>query len=170
MQLMMRLAVLAAILAAASACAGDRAPTGGGSDTDLGVMPIGAVPKDMRLFVESDCIQQPSKFADCSAQDAEGRRYAFFDGALSRVSVTKAEAASTLRLPAALEFGEEIEKAADKVQRVFGIKLDRVTSYDGHVVYSSDFVVESSVGIAYSIELIADKQGQLAELVQRTDF
>lgn len=162
MQLVMRLAVLAAILAAASACAGVGVPAGGGNDMDLGVIPIGAVPKDMRVFVESDCIQQPSSHADCSAQDATGRRYAFFDGALSRVSVTRTEAASSLRLPAGLEFGEEIDKAADKVQRVFGIKLDRGSSYDGHVVYSSDFVIRSSAGITYSIELIADENGLLA--------
>jgi hypothetical protein len=166
----MSLGTLAIMLAAASACAGITAVAGGDGDTELGVIPIGGVPKDMRVFVESDCEEQPQKFADCSAQDAEGRRYAFFDGVLSKVSVIKAEAESTLRLPAALEFGENIEQAAEKVRRVFGAKLDRGSSHDGRVVYSSDFAIKSSVGVAYSIELIADEQGHLVEVVQRTDF
>lgn len=170
MRVVIRLVVLASVLAAAHACAGERVPAGGGGRMDLGVIPIGAAPKDMGVFTETDCMLQPAGFADCSAKDAEGRLYVFFDGALSRVSATNTEAASTLQLPADVKFGEPIEQAADTVHRVFGVKLDRGSSYDGHVVYSSDFTIESSVGIAYSIELIADERGKLAEFVQRTDF
>lgn len=169
MKRLMPLGALAVLLVSVSACAGNKVASRDG-DIDFGVIPIGGVPKDIGAFVESDCEDQSRKFEDCSAIDAKGRRYAFFDGVLSKVSVTRTEAASTLRLPAALQLGESIEQAAEKIRRFYGVKLDRALSHDGRVVYSSDFAIKSSAGVVYSIELIADKQGYLADFVQRTDF
>jgi hypothetical protein len=152
---------------AVAACAGNGAISG---RTDLGLISTGEAPEDSGIFVTSDCGQLPDGHADCAAQDGEGRQYAFFGGLLSKVSATWGEAASTLRLPAALVFGENIELSAEKTSKAFGIKLERAPTPDGRTVYSSDFVLESSVGVMYSIELIADKQGRLVEVVERTDF
>ena len=156
-------------LVAVSACAGSGvAVVSAGSD--LGSIPIGGTPSDAHIFVVSDCEHLPDRYADCSAQDAEGRRYAFFEGALAKVWVTRAEAARALRLPAALEFGEDIERAAETVAKAYGIKLDRAPAHDGRTVYSSDFVLKSSAGVMYSIELVADEKGRLVEVAERTDL
>ena len=162
-------AVLACLLVP-GACAGIKGKTAQASDFDLGLVPIGGVPKDMNLFASTDCGKLQPKFADCSAQDAYGRRYAFFDGALSKVSISKGDVSRPLRLPAGIAFGEEIDSAAKKVAAVFGIKLERGVSSDGQVIYSSDYVAKASTGIYYSVELSADSKGRLAEVVERTDF
>lgn len=139
-------------------------------DTDLGIIPIGSKPESLKYFVSSDCGRLPQGYADCSAQDAYGRRYAFFDGGLSRVWVTRGEASKNPRLPAGVEFGEDIETAAEKIERAFRVGLDRGKSHDGRTVYSSDFAIRSSVGVMYAIDLIADDEGRLSEIVARTDF
>lgn len=169
---MTRLATFGLMLAlsvASTACAANKSSEGV-IGADLGVIPIGSVPKDMHTFVVSDCGGQEPPYADCSAEDAEGRRYVFFNGALSKVVAARVDAKKSLRLPASLEFGEDIERSAKKAALAFGVKLTRAYSYNGLEVYSSDFVVKSSVGILYSIELVADKKGRLAEVVERTDF
>jgi len=165
-----KMMVVAAIFVPAAACAENGATGVRGSDINLGVIPIGGKPQDLQLFVSTDCGKVSPAYADCSAQDTDGRRYAFFDGVLSKISIRQADAASTLKLPAALEFGENIERAAERITKVMAVKLDRAPTHDGHVVYSSDFVLKSSAGVMYSIELIADEQGRLVEIVARTDF
>ncbi|WP_147319068.1 hypothetical protein [Cognatiluteimonas weifangensis] len=137
---------------------------------DFGRLPIGAKPTDLNIFVTSDCEQSVHGFDDCSAKDAEGREYAFFNGVLSKVSAKKAEATDHLALPANLMFGENINLSAQKVSRAFGVNLDRAPSPEGLTAYSSDFVLRSSAGVMYSIELSADKQENLVEIVGRTDF
>ena len=89
---------------------------------------------------------------------------------MSKVSVTRDDAAEALRLPAGLRFGETIESAAQKLTSAFGVELDRSLMDNGQVVYSSDFTIRSSVNIYYSIELVADKNGLLTEVIERTDF
>jgi hypothetical protein len=159
-----------AFLSVSIACAGNESTIEGSVGPDLGVVPVGGIPKDMSVFVSSDCGTFKPKFADCSAQDGEGRRYAFFNGALSKVSASRSEATEALRLPAGIEFGEDVESAAKKVVAVFNIKLERGASPNGLIVYSSDYVVRSSAGRLYSVELIADEKGHLTEVVERTDF
>lgn len=153
-----------------AACAAIDGKTANSIDSDLGLVPIGGTPKDMSFFVSTDCGKLHQEFADCSAQDTQGRRYVFFDGALSKVSANKDEVAKTLRLPAGMTFGEEVESAANKVTTVFGIKLERGVSPEGRVVYSSDYVTKASTGIFYSVELSADNEGRLTEVIERTDF
>lgn len=159
-----------AVSVAAVACAGNGGSAAGSIDADLGLIPIGGVPRDMRVFVASDCESLPDGLADCSAQDADGRQYAFFDGALSKVSVSDSDAVKSLRLPVGLIFKEDINHSAKKVADKLGVKLDRATNHDGRTTYSSDFSIRSSAGVLYSIELIADAQGRLVEVVERTDF
>ena len=163
----MFIAALFGLAVTTAACA--ESEIRGVSGDSLGLIPIGGVPQDMGVFVSSDCVRQP-RFSDCSAQDAEGRRYAFFDGALSKVSISRDEATQALRLPAGLQFGEEIGTASEKISSAFGVELDRGTSSGGKVVYSSDFTIRSSAGILYSIELVADEAGRLTEMAERTDF
>lgn len=57
--------------------------------TDLGLIPIGGMPTDMSIFTSTDCNKYEPKFYDCSADDSQGRKYAFFRGRLARVSVDK---------------------------------------------------------------------------------
>lgn len=161
-------ALLGLVVATTGACAVNQGIERAGGD-GVGIVPIGGVPQDMDAFVASDCSREP-RFSDCSAQDAEGRRYAFFGGALSKVSITKDEAAQTLRLPAGMQFGEEVETSAKKVSSAMGVKLDRGSTLSGQTVYSSDFIIQSPAGVLYSIELIADEEGLLTEVVERTDF
>lgn len=118
----------------------------------------------------SDCGAQQPKFADCSAEDAQGREYVFFGGALSIVSTTQKKAAKSLRLPAGLKFGEPIDQAAEKARKAFSVKLDKDTTREGKTFYSSDFAIKSSKGVSFSIELIADEKERLNEIVERTDF
>jgi hypothetical protein len=140
------------------------------SSADLGRIPIGAKSIDLNIFVSSDCKQSAHGFSDCSARDAEGREYAFFDGALSKISARKADTAEHLSLPANLRFGESIDLSAQKIAHAFKVHLNRAPSSEGRVVYSSDFVLRSSAGTMYSIELSADEQENLTEIVERTDF
>ena len=163
----MNVVVTQAILVAVAACAGNGAVSG---RTDLGLISIGEAPGDSGIIVASDCGKLPDGYADCSAKDGEGRQYAFFGGVVSKVSATRHEAASGLRLPAALRFGESIERSAEKVSKAFGIELERASTSDRRTAYSSDFVLKSSAGVMYSIELVADKQGRLVEVIERTDF
>ena len=162
--------VLLACVCASAACTDKNGNLKKVVSFDLGVLPVGGVPNDMSIFVSSDCGKVQPKFADCSAQDAYGRSYDFFNGALSRVSANKDEVTKELQLPAGILFGEDVESAAKKVAERINIKLQRGTSSSGQVVYSSDYVVRSSAGIDYSIELTADAKGHLAEVVERTDF
>jgi hypothetical protein len=159
-----------ACLCVPAACAENKGRINKVGELDLGVVPIGGIPKDMSVFVSSDCGKLQPKFADCSAQDATGRRYAFFGGALSKVSANRGEVTKTLRLPAGIMFGEDVGAAAKKIAAGFNIKLKRGASSDGRTVYSSDYVVRSTAGIFYSVELTADGNGYLSEVVERTDF
>lgn len=132
-----------------------------------GLISIGDVPKSMTDFVGSDCAA--GRLDDCTAVDAQGREYVFFDGALSRISINKDSAQRGARLPADMLFGENIEKSNDKVSRFYGVSLDR-GEVDGGVIYSSGFIIRSSSGVMYSIELISDRNGKLKEVIERTDF
>jgi len=136
----------------------------------LGLIPIGGVPKDLSVFVSTDCNKYEPKFHDCSAHDAQGRKYAFFDGGLARVSVDKNSASEDLRLPAGIQFGEDIKSAATKVEATLGIKLSSGKSVNRSIVYASDFVVRSNTGSTYSFELIADEETRLIEVIERANL
>lgn len=133
----------------------------------LGLVPIGGVPTTLDIFDTTDCDELG--YADCSGVDYAGRRYAFFGGALSRVSATAADT-NGQRLPFDLRFGEPIEAAAAKAGDGYAIALDRGVSPGEAIVYSSDFIVESMPGVVHSVELVADSAGRLAEVIERTDF
>ena len=152
----------------ATSCAGARVGRSHSED-NLGIIPIGAAPRDTSIFVSSDCSREPT-FADCSAQDADGLQYVFFDGALSRVSAAVPEVSRMLQLPAGMKFGESITDAAEKLRSAMDIELDRSVVQGGQIIYSSDFMLRSSAGILYSIEIASDENGRLIEVVERTDF
>ncbi len=133
-------------------------------------MPIGAIPQDMSLFASTDCDELHPRFADCSAQDVDGRRYAFFDGALSRVSARRDDVSEDISLPGGIAFGEKVALSVKKVEVALGTNLERDVSPDGQVVYASDYVATASTGLLFSVELSADDKGRLTEVVERTDF
>ncbi|MGN6512304.1 MAG: hypothetical protein ACTHKZ_01850, partial [Lysobacteraceae bacterium] len=124
--------------------------SGHSKSLDLGVVPIGGVPGDMSIFKSNDC-GSPPKLLDCSARDAQGRRYVFFEGALSKVSANSRDTALALRLPGGVAFGEDVQAAASKVEAAFGISLKRGIA-DGRIIYSSDYVAKSSAGVVYAVE------------------
>jgi hypothetical protein len=138
---------------------------------DLGRIPIGAVPKDMSMFKSSDCQETEGRldFSDCSAVDGEGRRYVFFDGALSRVSAQQNEVAISAVLPAGMRFGDPVEFAKNRAESQLGLRFDRA-SVQGRMAYTSDFSLRSDAGILFSMEIIGDNDGKLVEVIQRTDF
>lgn len=135
----------------------------------LGEIPIGGVPTNWDTFVWTDCSKREPLFSDCSAKDEHGRLYVFFDGKLSKVSAKLTTTSECTQLPFGLKFGENIDSAAQKVSAREIIVIPGHT-HDGRKVYSSDFVVQSSAGVMYSIELIADSDGHLFEVVERTNF
>lgn len=165
----MRTVFLAAVIGATSCHAADDADAQpiSRAQSQEAVASIGDSPKDMSVFVSSDCAKYG--FADCTAQDAQGRRYVFFDGALSRISISRHGAKSGAPLPAGMLFGENIETSKDKASSFYRIRFDR-GEVDGRIVFSSDFVIRSPTGIKYALELLADEQGKLEKVVQRTDF
>lgn len=136
---------------------------------DLGVIPIGATSVDFGAFISTDCTEKDRLGSDCSATDSDGRHYAFFNGALSMVSAGAVDTSIRVKLPAGMQFGENIHEAARKATTVFHTKFD-VGVVDGVIAYSSLMNIPSHFGIFYSIELIADKDGRLAKVIQRTDF
>ncbi|MGJ4748609.1 hypothetical protein ACQV5M_19770, partial [Leptospira sp. SA-E8] len=148
---------------ATKVCAGD-------IDVDLGLVPIGGVPKDLSTFTSTDCESSLSGYADCSAQDQDGRRYSFFGGSLSKVSIAKNEVKTVLKLPAKLRFGDDIAHSVEMVSNTFNIKINCGKSQSGNMVCSSDFVLMSSIGVLFSLEMIADDQRKLVEIIERTDF
>lgn len=86
------------------------------------------------------------------------------------MSVDKNSASEDLRLPAGIQFDENIKSAATKVEATLGIKLSSGKSSNGTIVYASNFVVRSSTGSAYSLELIADKNERLVEVIERANL
>lgn len=167
---MTRLILFGIALAFITACAGRNAVKAETANVDIGLIPIGAAPQKITSFVGSDCNTALEGVSDCSAQDANGVQYAFFDGVLSKVSINGLEASHNLHLPAGMKFGEKIKLSASKLRALIGVEMDRTTSSSGLITYSSDFVIQSAAGIMYSIELVANKEGQLAEVIERTDF
>lgn len=147
-------------------CAG--AQTGKEVPDQLGEFAIGSSPKDLGVFSTTDCVGAAIDLSDCSGVGLDGIRYVFFDGALSRVSVNRTEAKGTVKLPGDLIFGESVTVAAAKMKGL-GVDLDR-NEVNGRVIYSSSFVIKSSAGIDYSIEIHADEHGELFEIIERTDF
>jgi hypothetical protein len=139
------------------------------NDSDLGIVPIGGLPEARDRFVSSDCGGDQG-FSDCSAVDAEGRQYAFFDGALIRVSARAGETKNVVRLPMGMRFGEDIKAAGAKVARQLGIKLERTIDEKGVVVYASGFVIKSKNQWYYSIELVSDNKNHLVEIVERANL
>ena len=134
----------------------------------LGEFAIGSSPNDLKVLISTDCVGSAFYLSDCSGVGRNGIRYAFFDGGLSRVSLKQSEVNGTVRLPGDVLFGETIDVAAAKLKKL-GVSLDR-DEVNGRIVYSSDFVLTSSHGIAYSIELLSDAYGRLVEVIERTDF
>lgn len=170
MNIFTKLSVVIALSAAA--CSADdriKRASESGRNSDLGIVPIGSVPVELDKFKVTDCSEAQGGFNDCSAIDDVGRRYAFFDGALSMVSVEGEEVSSGFILPAGMKFGERIEDAAEKAAAWFRVEFNG-GSVEGVAAYSSKMKVKSSAGILYSIELIANKEGRLAKVVQRTDY
>ncbi len=165
----MKTALLAAVIVATSCHAAEDGETqiSVRSQGQEALASIGDAPKNMSVFASSDC--EGSGFSDCTAQDSHGRQYVFFDGALSRISVNRNDAKTGLELPAGMVFGEDIEVSKEKASSVFRVNFDR-GEVDGRTVYSSDFTIRSPTGIKYAIELRADEQNKLDELIQRTDF
>ncbi|WP_454831331.1 hypothetical protein [Pseudoxanthomonas wuyuanensis] len=165
----MRTMLLAAAIAATSCHAAEDGDTQAAAEAQGqgAVASIGDTPKDMSLFESSDC--EKSGLADCTAQDSQGRKYVFFDGALSRISMNKLDAKPGAALPAGMLFGENIEASKEKASSVFRVGFDR-GEVDGRIVYSSNFSIRSPTGIKYALELLADEQNKLEEVVQRTDF
>ena len=131
------------------------------------VASVGDTPKDMSKFASSDCYG--SALEDCTARDNDGRQYVFFDGALSRISMSKKDLRPGAKLPAGILFGEDIEQARRKASSVLRIRFNRA-EIDGRIVYSSELSLKSAAGIRYSVELLADDRGQLEQVVERTDF
>jgi hypothetical protein len=136
---------------------------------DFAPIPIGAAPRGLSRFRETDCSLTKDSFRDCGAVDNEGRKYAFFDGGLSRVELS-ARSTPGVVLPLGLKFGMPIEAAAKVFESTVGVEMERGAGPEGEVVYASDFAVPSSTGILNSVALIADQDGRLDRIVQRTDF
>lgn len=136
--------------------------------SDLGIVPIGGVPDALDRFVSTDCGGDRG-FSDCSAVDAEGKEYAFFDGALVRVSARAGTGRDPTRLPLGMKFGEDIKLTRTKVARQLGINLVPAIGEKGVVVYASGFVIKSKDQWFYSIELIADNRNRLVEIVERAN-
>jgi len=165
----MRAVLLAAVIATTSCHAAEDGDTQAPAEVQGqgAVASIGDTPKNMSVFVSSDC--EKSGLADCTAQDSQGRQYVFFDGALSRISVNKHDAKSGAALPAGMLFGEDIEASKEKASSHFRVRFDR-GEVDGRIFYSSDFSIRSPTGTKYALELLADEQNKLEEVVQRNDF
>lgn len=149
-----------------AACAD--AQTGKEMSGQFGEFAIGSSPKDLGVLLTTDCVGSVIDLSDCSGVGVDGIRYAFFDGALSRVSANRAEVKGAVKLPGGMIFGESVVTAATKLKDL-GVSLDR-NEVNGRIVYSSNFVLKSSAGIDYSIELHSDEHGVLVEVVERTDF
>ena len=141
---------------------------GKNNKANLGIVPIGGLPAALDQFISTDCGGDRS-FSDCSAVDAEGKEYAFFNGARVRVSARVGKGRNSIRLPLGMKFGEDIKRARAKVVRQLGIKLVATVSQDGVVVYASGFVIKSKDQWYYSIELISDSQNRLVEIVERAN-
>jgi hypothetical protein len=63
-----------------------------------------------------------------------------------------------------------IEHSAEKVSIAFGIALSPGPAPDGTKICSSDLVLKSSTGVLFSMALVVDCKGLLAEVIQQTDF
>jgi len=83
--------------------------------------------------------------------------------------MNKLDAKPGAELPEGMLFGEDIEASKEKASSVFRIRFDR-GEVNGRIVYSLDFSIRSPTGIKYALELLADDQNKLEEVVQRTDF
>ena len=141
---------------------------GESKELDLGTVPIGGLPDALDRFISTDCGGDRG-FSDCSAVDAEGKKYAFFDGALVRVSARAGKGQNPIRLPLGIKFGEDIKWARTKVARQLGIKLVPAIGEKGVVVYASGCVIKSKDQWYCSIELIAVNRNRLVEIVERAN-
>jgi len=154
---------------ASVAMAGGGARCASGPSLQLGAIPIGASPTDFSGFRSNDCEGQEPPLSDCSAEGTDGLRYGFFDGGLTRVVAETGVADPHVRLPGGIKFGQDIDAAAAELERS-GLRFDRGRDGEGRVVHSTDFVVTSAAGVNYSLELVADVEGRLAKVIERTDF
>lgn len=168
-RLMLRTAMLLGICMSEVACAGQRgaAPVLGPS---WGEVAIGGVPDTLTRFVQSDCAISDPKFLDCSAVDAAGRAYVFFDGALARISATHEGISSNANLPFDLAFGELLESAIAKVARHTGKKPAISRTGSGERVATWEYAFRSKADVVYSLELVAGAKSGLQELSFVTDF
>ncbi len=136
----------------------------------LGLFGIGEVVDGTAAFSSSDCgSSQAPDFSDCTAKDAQGRAYVFFDGVLARVSAKKGEVASKEVLLAGIRFGEHIDISAQKVEAKLGLELQWVESGD-RWGYSSGYSKRSSAGVFYSLDLVADDEKKLIEVIESADY
>jgi hypothetical protein len=133
----------------------------------LSELSIGEIPNNITMFVETDC-RDVRKLFDCSARDRFGMRYVFFDGALSKVSLSRDDAVSHSVLPARLRFNEPVALSISKAEAFFEKKFI-VKVVRGSVVATSP-TMTSRVGVRYSVVLQADDCGKLKEITERTDF
>lgn len=137
---------------------------------DIGLLPVGQSPSNLKMFKSTDCSLRKDGFGDCSGVDRDGVKYVFFDGRLSKVSIKRSDANSRFRLPFGLNFGCQIDESAAHFTRLTGFGLVKTVAPSRNVVAASDFVIPSSSGALTSIELISDNSGKLVEIVQRVDF
>jgi hypothetical protein len=158
------------VLCSALASCGAGSVAADSAAIQLGAVPIGAVPRDRGFFASTDCWERQPLFADCSARDKDGIKYVFFSGALSKVSASVKEVGPKTRLPGNIAFGESIDVAGKKIEAAAHVMLKRGLSPTGAVILTSEFSVTSSAGVPFSIVLIADDKGRLAEVIERTDF
>jgi len=169
------LVLMLAVLAWTASCGSVAGSDAGGAaphpvSVDLGLLPIGAKLKDARLFETTDCVPDDrARMADCSAVDRFGRRYAFFDQRLARVSMDGAGNGS-LPLPGKVVIGQEFNTAVEAVERAMKVKFNRSVAPSGATVAITGFVVRSATGEAYAVELVSSRDGRLAKFIERSEF
>lgn len=164
----MKAIFIAASLSLASCSAADE----GGRSENAGkhkgpVAVIGQVPEGTFLFSSSDC--DVYGFADCGAKDGQGRIYAIFDGAVTRISLTREDAKRGAVLPAGMVFGESLQLSRKKAQDHYGVELE-CGEVEKRQVCSSGFSIRSPVGEIYSLSIADDGRNGLDEVVERIDF
>ena len=141
-----------------------------GVNKSFGAIAIGQpIPKSGN-FTHSNCDDVKEGPGDCTASDAGGWIYSFYEGKLIRLSLDASVTNLNAVLPAGVVFGEDVALSAKKIGRAYGVVMKRGTTEQSQAVYASEFVVRSVTGWTYSIELIADNKGGLQKIVARANF
>lgn len=138
--------------------------------SNFGLIAVGETPQNVGIFISTDCRDVEKSYLDCSAIDSSGRKYIFFDGALSKVILNFSVIDKNITLPAGIVAFEDVNSAKKKIESVYGIKLVRGTDSNGFTVFSSDYVLKSANGVHFAIELLANDNKKLIEMSQTTDY